>query len=247
MAGTGERDDDADHPTGPPSAPDSAANRLAAAVRGVIDLSVGRPVEEAVLAEAAAQLEEVAERLAGAARPGRAARHLPDHRDDPMGFFPTSPLIGWANPVAAPAVLWRVPGTDGPEVRGTVRFGYAYEGPPTCVHGGVIAGLFDEVLGAANVVAGRAGMTGTLTIRYRRPTPLLVPLEVVGRQTSAEGRKIRAWAGLYHEGKLTAEAEGLFLDVGPERILEIVTTNESANPDDVISQPLRPRSPRPLW
>ncbi len=48
-----------------------------------------------------------------------------------------------------------------------------YEGPPTCVHGGVIAELFDELLGISNILAGPGAMTGTLTIRYRRPTPLL--------------------------------------------------------------------------
>ncbi len=54
----------------------------------------------------------------------------------------------------------------------TACFDWAYEGPPTCVHGGVIAEVFDEVLGAANIVAGVRAMTGTLTVRYRKPTPL---------------------------------------------------------------------------
>ena len=63
--------------------------------------------------------------------------------------------------------------TDGyREIRAEAWFDFAYEGPPTCVHGGVIAETFDEVLGAANMVAGNPGMTGTLTVRYRKPTPL---------------------------------------------------------------------------
>ena len=195
-----------------PAAPDVAENRLADALRRLIDVSTGRLIPAEVLDRATDELRRIGDGLEEAAAPGKAPRHLPTHRDEPMSFFPTSALIGWANPLASPAVLWRVEGEDGrPEVRGSVRFGYAYEGPPTCVHGGVIAGLFDEVMGAANVVAGRAGMTGTLTIRYRKPTPLLAPLEIVGRQTRAEGRKIRAWAGLYHEGVLTAEAEGIFV------------------------------------
>ena len=68
-------------------------------------------------------------------------------------------------------------------------------------------------------------MTGTLTIRYRRPTPLLAPLELAARHTGSESRKVFAWGGLYHEGELTAEAEGIFIHVEPERMLDIVTGN----------------------
>jgi hypothetical protein len=68
-------------------------------------------------------------------------------------------------------------------------------------------------------------MTGTLTIAYRRPTPLLAPLVLAARHTGREGRKVFAWGGLYHEGELTAEAEGVFIHVEPARMLEIVTGN----------------------
>ena len=93
------------------------------------------------------------------------------------------------------------------------------------MHGGVIAELFDELLGLSNILVGLGAMTGTLTIRYRRPTPLLAPLELAARHTGSEGRKVFAWGGLYHEGELTAEAEGIFIHVEPERMLDIVTGN----------------------
>ena len=66
-------------------------------------------------------------------------------------------------------------------------------------------------------------MTGTLKIRYRRPTPLLAPLELVARNTGHEGRKIFAWGGIYYQGELTAEADGIFIDVPPGRMLDIVS------------------------
>ena len=83
-------------------------------------------------------------------RPSDGARtqagRIPDGH--PQDFFPTSPVIGFANPVAPPVEVWAVEGEDGQrEIRGRVTFGYPYEGPPTCVHGGVIAELFDELLG----------------------------------------------------------------------------------------------------
>ena len=55
-------------------------------------------------------------------------------------------------------------------------FNAAYEGPPGNVHGGMVAAAFDEVLGMAQSLSGNAGFTGTLTIRYRSPTPLYEPL-----------------------------------------------------------------------
>ena len=68
-------------------------------------------------------------------------------------------------------------------------------------------------------------MTGTLTVRYRRPTPLLAPLELAARHTGREGRKVYAWGGIYHQGELTAEADGVFIEVPPNRMLEIVSGN----------------------
>ena len=68
-------------------------------------------------------------------------------------------------------------------------------------------------------------MTGTLKIRYRRPTPLLAPLELAARCTGKEGRKVFAWGGIYYQGQLTAEAEGVFIEVPPGRMLDIVSGN----------------------
>jgi len=94
-------------------------------------------------------------------------------------------------------------------------------------------------LGSVNILTGRAGMTGTLTVRYRRPTPLLAPLDLVARQTGSEGRKIFAWGGIYHDGQLTAEAEGIFIEVGPEKMLQIVSANAEEARGDVIDSELQ--------
>ena len=61
-------------------------------------------------------------------------------------------------------------------IKGTVTFGSAYEGPPGHVHGGYVAAAFDELLGMTQSLGGMPGMTGTLTVRYRRPTPLRTEL-----------------------------------------------------------------------
>ena len=126
-----------------------------------------------------------------------------------------------------------VEGADGGyrEIRGEACFDYPYEGPPTCVHGGVIAETFDEVLGAANMVAGNPAMTGTLTIRYRKPTPLRTDLRIEARCLGRAGRKVQTWGGIYHGDVLTAEAEGIFIVVGPARMVAIAESNpHSADP-----------------
>jgi Thioesterase superfamily len=205
---------------------DLPLNRLAAALRRIGAVTVGQPLDEEVVAGAADRMGALADELEAAAPPVKVTRQKPVPSGHPQDFFPTSPMTGFANPVAPPVEVWAVTGPDGArEIRGRATIGYPYEGPPTCVHGGVIAELFDEVLGLANLVVGQGAMTGTLTVRYRRPTPLLAPLELAARRTRREGRKVFTWGGIYHEGELTAEAEGIFILVEPERMLDIVSGN----------------------
>jgi acyl-coenzyme A thioesterase PaaI-like protein len=205
-------------------------NRVAAALRRIGAVTIGQPVDDDDLRDAADTLSVVADQLEDAATRAKRRRNTPGPTGfpgvHPQDHFPTSPMIGFANPISPPVEVWAVHGENGQrELRGRVTFDYPYEGPPTCVHGGVIAELFDELLGLSNILAGLGAMTGTLTVRYRRPTPLLAPLELAARHTRSEGRKVYSWGGLYHEGELTAEAEGIFILVAPQRMLDIVTGN----------------------
>ena len=94
--------------------------------------------------------------------------------------------------------------------------------------------VFDEILGAANVAAGCPGMTGTLTIRYCKPTPLRTALRVEARCTDRQGRKIYTRGAIYHEGALTAEAEGVFIELVPERFMQMVSQIPAAA--DILEQ-----------
>ena len=137
---------------------------------------------------------------------------------DPHAFFDHSPVMGVANPLAAPL---RLEVRDG-VVHGEVRFGSAYEGPPGSVHGGYVACAFDEVLGLAQAVGGSPGMTGTLTVRYRRPTPLHTDLRFEARLDRTEGRKIFCSGELYAPDGLCAEAEGIFISVDMAKIADLM-------------------------
>lgn len=194
--------------------------RLAAAMRRVIGglVATDLPVEH--LTVAADELEAFAEGLeargggrsiyegfAETANAGGAATVLFEH----------SPLIGRANPLAPPMVLDVLED----RVEAVATFGAAYEGPPGCVHGGYVAAAFDELLGAAQSLGGRPGMTGTLTVRYRRPTPLHTELRFVGHLERVEGRKNITAGRVEGDGELTAEAEGIFITIGPDRFREL--------------------------
>ncbi len=204
--------------------------RLAAATRLVIERLVGTQAPAEVLAGAAEALEAVAHSLAGHPR-GHSFEGFAESANagDPFAFFDHSPIIGRANPLAPPLDLGIVDG----RVVGSARFGSAYEGPPGAVHGGYVAAAFDEVLGMAQSLGGRPGMTGTLTVRYRRPTPLLTELRFEADLVRTEGRKIFTSGRLFAGDQLTAEAEAIFVTVDFARIAEMMATRArpTAPPD----------------
>lgn len=88
--------------------------------------------------------------------------------------------------------------------------GAAYEGPPGLVHGGVSALLFDQLAGEAATAGGAPGMTGTLTLRYRRGTPL-GPLHGEATLQRVDGRKAYVSGFISDADGPTVEAEGLFI------------------------------------
>jgi len=95
--------------------------------------------------------------------------------------------------------------------RGTVNFGISFEGPPGCVHGGYVAHFFDQVLGQHNLYAEVPAVTGTLSVRYRKGTPLLRDLEFEIRHESAGERKVITRGSLSADGEVFAEGEGTFI------------------------------------
>ena len=146
----------------------------------------------------------------------------------PATFFDRSPIIGRANPLAGPIEVAVVGEGEDMHVEGRARFGAAYEGPPGTLHGGFVAAAFDEVLGMAQSIAGKPGMTGTLRVVYRSPTPLYSELRFRARVDRIEGRKIFV-SGTCHVGdRLTAEAEGIFISVDFEKFAEMMRQREAS-------------------
>jgi hypothetical protein len=95
---------------------------------------------------------------------------------------------------------------DGDRAEGSVTFPIAYEGPPGLVHGGFVAVFLDSAVQHHNCDVGVAGKTAAMTVRYRRPTPLLTPLTFTIERLETDGR-IRSTAQLRHDDRVLCEAE----------------------------------------
>ena len=109
---------------------DDPRSRLAAAIRPIITMLVASSFEDGDLEEATAAVEEVRATLASRAGPKRARQH-PDVARHAQEIFPTSPIIGMANPVAPPVAVRIVDGPEGGyrEIHGEAWFDWQYEGP----------------------------------------------------------------------------------------------------------------------
>ena len=86
-----------------------------------------------------------------------------------------------------------------------------FAGPPERTHGGVVALIIDELMGALNRMRGRQAYTGRLTVHYRAATPLAVPLRLRAWVESTSGRKIVQHAEVHGPEGLCVDAEGLFI------------------------------------
>ncbi|MFA6318355.1 MAG: PaaI family thioesterase [Elusimicrobiota bacterium] len=103
---------------------------------------------------------------------------------------------------------------SGRGLRARVWFGPESEGPPGHAHGGAIAAVLDEALGAAAWALGLTVMTARLAVTFRRAVPL-------GRTAGVETHvrragKIRVVVSgklIDEHGRVFAEGEGLFLKV----------------------------------
>lgn len=150
--------------------------------------------------------------------------------DAPLRERDLAALVGtmWRDPVPDGAVMehfddcfvsgaWNPLGIgievrrEGEEAVATVTLGPAYEGAPRRSHGGIVAAIFDDVLGCLLRFVQQPAYTGELTVRYLAPTPIQEPLEFRARVEQVEGRKIDTIAEAYaiaEDGSRTHVATG---------------------------------------
>ena len=190
------------------------AERLTGAIRALIEQVATNDATDEALEDAALIVESATATLRDDALPRTVSFAFDGERPDRSEYRRLNPVSGDLNPLAAPLRYERVADDA---VEAGVTFGVAYQGPPGYVHGAHIAGAFDDVLGLANLASGNPGMTVRLEIRYLRPTPLRTRLRITARCTGREGRRIFASGSLRAGDVVTAEAEGVFAEITPER------------------------------
>jgi acyl-coenzyme A thioesterase PaaI-like protein len=217
-----------DLPVEPPNEVWRERRRLAAALRELIALCVTTEADEAALASAADATCAAVDRLAPFPRKRFIDAFVADPGSDKMEFADRGTLVGPSNPIAPPLVLR----DDGETPIAEVTFGPAYEGAPGCVHGGFIAAAFDQLFGYVQVTRNAGSLTATLSVKYRRPTPIDVPLRIEGRLDRVDGRKSWVSARMFARGEVTAEAEGFFVALAGGQMQTIVdrhTANDAAS------------------
>ena len=176
------------------------------AVRGLVDATIRTTVDDEEIRRAQAEIEAITARLQAKQLPGAfGVSYGADGRGRPWG----NSVVGIRNPIAPPLVTEHHPSADG-RVWCDFHLGAPYEGPPTLVHGGVLALVLDQMLGESAGAGGRPGMTGTLTLRYRQGTPL-GDLRAEAWIDRSEGIKTWAKGHIIGPDGVTVEAEGVFI------------------------------------
>jgi hypothetical protein len=142
----------------------------------------------------------------------------------PVDPFPNGPATrSYVSGSAAAAdsrtrvVYFRDDSSD--HVYACVWFGPLSEGPPDSVHGGAIAAVLDEAMGASCWMNHHAVVGARITINYRHMVPLGFAGHVEAWIDRIERRKCFIMSRLTDEaGKVYAEGEGLFIKLTPEQI-----------------------------
>ena len=105
------------------------------------------------------------------------------------------------------------------------------QGFPGFMHGGGVATILDEAMGWATYGQDVWAMTGRMTLRFRQPIPVGEPLTVSGWVVRDRGRFLELRSELRSsEGRLMAEAEGIFVRVSGERLEEMRRFYETSDP-----------------
>jgi acyl-coenzyme A thioesterase PaaI-like protein len=104
---------------------------------------------------------------------------------------------------------------DDEHVSARVALSRFYLGAGGAAHGGVLGLVFDELMGRLANTSRSRSRTAYLHVNFRAITPIGPELRVSARVDRIEGRK-RFLTGTIHYGDaLTADADGLFVELRP--------------------------------
>jgi len=141
---------------------------------------------------------------------------LPADRER-LSHFPDCVVSGAANPMGVAIEVH----CDGGDAVAETVLGAAFEGAPGRAHGGVVAAIFDDVMGYVLSIHKVPAFTGRLTVTYRAPTPIGAPLIFRARLDQREERKLHISATAHTRDalELIAEATATFIVIPIERFM----------------------------
>ncbi len=98
--------------------------------------------------------------------------------------------------------------------------GEAHQGPPGYAHGGALATLLDEAMGAASWFAGNRTVSVHLSFDYWSPVPVGASITLSAQVERREGRKVFTGGTIWlSDGTVAVSASGVFVDA-PQLVSE---------------------------
>ncbi len=192
-----------------------ARQRLASATRALNEKLVSTDIDPELARTLTEKIEDLTGELSQAQQVGglvdMARRGQRGTIDDVMGELVS---VGGRSHPCSPELRWQKAPN---RITGTVRFSQAFEGPPGHVHGGWVAGVLDHLMGMTHVRTGYPGMTGGLSVRYLKPTPLNQLIEVFAEATELDAKLTEVKAEMRFGETTTATAEAIFVRVDREK------------------------------
>ena len=192
-----------------------ARQRLASATRGLNEKLISTDIDPDLAAALTEKIEGLVAQLSQAQQvDGLVDMSKRGERgtiDDVMGELVS---VGGRSHPCSPELLWQEASN---RITGTVRFNQAFEGPPGHVHGGWVAGVLDHIMGMTHVRTGHPGMTGGLSVRYLKPTPLNQLIEISAEATEVDEKRTEVKGTMRCGETTTATAEAIFVRVDREK------------------------------
>lgn len=195
---------------------------LAQSVRELSEASLRTTVAEQEATAIRSEIDALTTRLRAAQMPGSFGVQVTS-AGDVRGHG--NAVVGLRNPIAVPLKIERS-GTG--RAWSEFELNALYEGPPSMVHGGVLALVLDQIFGETAADGGTPGMTGTLTLRYKKNTRL-GKCSAEAWIDRREGVKTYVHGVMRDaDGEVTVEADGIF--ILPRWAREALARHESAPP-----------------
>jgi acyl-coenzyme A thioesterase PaaI-like protein len=197
---------------------DETRVRLGSAVRRLGHAVIGREVDIESMEEAIKALDVLSTNFEqGIARSREFSQFSRAHDTEvPDNTQLTSHITRPGSGPGSPHGLEMQVHRRGDRVEATFIIGSSFEGAPARSHGGIVALAFDDAMGFMLNLLKTVAYTGQLTINYKAPTPLHVPLVIYAWLGQRDGRKIFLEAELREDrpdASVIATASALFIAI----------------------------------